>query len=487
MRPASRSLNLSNAVAVACYEAWQQLAFGWAAGSAPFAGLDPAAGLTRVRHRSSAQTGVRPGRRGSLPRCRYRQRGNVSAQHYSTELGHLPIDKTGAGLLFRIISQRYIRGSIANHHQSRLQALARGLQPRRYPDLGRPRPATPPRRDCDPGRKELPYEGRGRPLSPAASASPSLRSSSHLQLQTRRSTTSSRRPQRQRAGIGHMPVRSPAMSTISQYSDPTRYVLEENAMRLSIEAAPAFAALAFFLLASGAAEARTTADQVVDDATLKAFVDGGGGGNRGDHGHQRRSKAQGEAENGGRLEGRIDVPHPVSQERGPVHPRERPLGGKTRTCATSWDDNGFRVVEELLAAAARGGGFVRYHDGEPKTAYAVEIHLRDHRKTICACRRLLAGRLPCPDPYRGSAQTRRHRIAGRGPRDPNRLRRGSGAGVPRRRPVRRLQRPRRGQKRLPGRRRRLEIGLRLLVGRERWRRHLFFTQPSPFAKARRRT
>ena len=36
------------------------------------------------------------------------------------------------------------------------------------------------------------------------------------------------------------------------------------------------------------------------------------------------------------------------------------------------DDNGFRVVEALLAAGARGGDFVRYHDGEPKTAYAVE-------------------------------------------------------------------------------------------------------------------
>ena len=35
------------------------------------------------------------------------------------------------------------------------------------------------------------------------------------------------------------------------------------------------------------------------------------------------------------------------------------------------DDNGLKVVEELLAAAAQGGGFVRYHDGEPKTAYAV--------------------------------------------------------------------------------------------------------------------
>ena len=35
------------------------------------------------------------------------------------------------------------------------------------------------------------------------------------------------------------------------------------------------------------------------------------------------------------------------------------------------DDNGLKVVEELLAAAARGGDFVRYHDGEPETAYAV--------------------------------------------------------------------------------------------------------------------
>ena len=45
-------------------------------------------------------------------------------------------------------------------------------------------------------------------------------------------------------------------------------------MRLNIRCSAAFVALASFLLASGVAGARTTADQVVDDATLKAFVDG---------------------------------------------------------------------------------------------------------------------------------------------------------------------------------------------------------------------
>ena len=35
------------------------------------------------------------------------------------------------------------------------------------------------------------------------------------------------------------------------------------------------------------------------------------------------------------------------------------------------DERGTRVVEELFAAAARGGGFVEYYDDGPKTAYAV--------------------------------------------------------------------------------------------------------------------
>ena len=36
------------------------------------------------------------------------------------------------------------------------------------------------------------------------------------------------------------------------------------------------------------------------------------------------------------------------------------------------DERGTRVVEELFAAAAQGGGFVEYYDDGPQTAYAVE-------------------------------------------------------------------------------------------------------------------
>ena len=45
-------------------------------------------------------------------------------------------------------------------------------------------------------------------------------------------------------------------------------------MRLNLKAAPALAVLALVMLASGAAGAEPTADQVMDDETLKAFVEG---------------------------------------------------------------------------------------------------------------------------------------------------------------------------------------------------------------------
>ena len=65
------------------------------------------------------------------------------------ELGCLPIDKTGADLLFQIISQRYERGSIA---------ITTNRVYKHWPEifnydvtltLSRPRPAPPPCRDRD--------------------------------------------------------------------------------------------------------------------------------------------------------------------------------------------------------------------------------------------------------------------------------------------------------------------------------------------------
>ena len=53
-----------------------------------------------------------------------------------------------------------------------------------------------------------------------------------------------------------------------------------------------------------------------------------------------------------------------------IHGNDRDAESKNLIGAE--DERGIRVVEELFAAAARGGGFVEYYDGGPQTAYAVE-------------------------------------------------------------------------------------------------------------------
>ena len=64
------------------------------------------------------------------------------------ELGYLPIDKSRRRPAVPD-HQPTIRTRLPrNHHQSRVQALARDLQPRCDPDLRRPRPPAPPCRDC---------------------------------------------------------------------------------------------------------------------------------------------------------------------------------------------------------------------------------------------------------------------------------------------------------------------------------------------------
>ena len=142
-------------------------------------------------------------------------------------------------------------------------------------------------------------------------------------------------------------------------------------MRLNIKAAPAFAALALFLLASGAAGARTTAGEVVDDATLKAFVEGAAA----------EIAAITDVAVGGQLRDRFRTDPDwnsgsiflilFTQSGNPfIHGNDR--DAENRDLSGVEDDNGFKVVEALLTAAAGGGGFVRYQDGEQKTAYAVE-------------------------------------------------------------------------------------------------------------------
>ena len=147
-------------------------------------------------------------------------------------------------------------------------------------------------------------------------------------------------------------------------------------MRPNRKGALALAVLALVMLASGAAWAQTTDDrvtagQVVDDETLKAFVEGAAA----------EIAAITDVAVGGRLRDRFRADPDwnagsmflilFTQSGNPfIHGNDQ--SAENRDLIDVEDDNGFRVVEALLAAGARGGDFVRYHDGEPKTAYAVE-------------------------------------------------------------------------------------------------------------------
>ena len=141
-------------------------------------------------------------------------------------------------------------------------------------------------------------------------------------------------------------------------------------MRLNRKGPLALAVLALVVLASGAAEAKTTAGQVKDDATLEAFVLGA----------KAEIEAITDVNEGARLRERLRTEG--DWKSGSMFliiflPTGEPfIHGNDRTAESKnllgvEDDNGLKVVEELLAAAARGGGIVKYHDGEPKTAYAV--------------------------------------------------------------------------------------------------------------------
>ena len=142
-------------------------------------------------------------------------------------------------------------------------------------------------------------------------------------------------------------------------------------MRLNRTVAPALAALALIILASGAAGAETTAAQVKDDASLKAFVEG--------------AKADIEAitdmNEGAKLRERLRTEGDwksgsmflvIFLKSGEPFIHGNDQTAESKNLLGVEDERGTKVVEALFAAAAAGGGFVEYHDGGPKTAYAVE-------------------------------------------------------------------------------------------------------------------
>ena len=141
-------------------------------------------------------------------------------------------------------------------------------------------------------------------------------------------------------------------------------------MRLNHKGALALAVLALVMSARGAAEDRVTAAEVVDRATLKAFVEGA----------KAEFEAITEVDEGAKLRDRLRQEGPLKsgsmflimflQSGEPfIHGNDR--SAESKNLIDVEDDNGKKVVQELLAAGNRGGDFVEYHDGEPKTAYAV--------------------------------------------------------------------------------------------------------------------
>ena len=142
-------------------------------------------------------------------------------------------------------------------------------------------------------------------------------------------------------------------------------------MRANLTVPAVIAVLTVVLLVVGGnAWAATTAAQVKDDESLKAFVEGVKSEievitdpNR-VAGLTSKLRSEGDWKSGSMyLVIFLKSGEPF------MHGGDQTAEGKNLLDIE--DERGTRVVEELFAAAARGGGFVKYHDGGPKTAYAV--------------------------------------------------------------------------------------------------------------------
>ena len=120
-----------------------------------------------------------------------------------------------------------------------------------------------------------------------------------------------------------------------------------------------------------AAMGKVTAAQVTDAESLEAFVLG--------------AKADIEAitvvDEAGKLRGELKIEGRwksgstfliIFLQNGDVFMHGNDRDAESKNLLGVEDERGTRVVEELFAAAAQGGGFVEYYDDGPKTAYAVE-------------------------------------------------------------------------------------------------------------------
>ena len=133
----------------------------------------------------------------------------------------------------------------------------------------------------------------------------------------------------------------------------------------------AVAVVALGMFTCTAAQARTTAGEVKDPESLKAFVEGA----------KAYIESITEMNEGAKLRQRLRTEGDwksgstflvVFLKSGEpfIHGNDR--SAESKNLLGVEDERGTKVVRKLFAAAAGGGGFVQYHDKGPKTAYAVE-------------------------------------------------------------------------------------------------------------------
>ena len=142
-------------------------------------------------------------------------------------------------------------------------------------------------------------------------------------------------------------------------------------MRPNLTRVTVLAVLALIMLASGAARAQVDAVQVTDSESLKAFVLGA----------KAHIEAITDMNEGAKLRETLRTEGEwksgsmfliIFLKNGDAFIHGNDRDAESKNLLGVEDERGIRVVEEFFASAARGGGFVEYHDGGPKTAYAVE-------------------------------------------------------------------------------------------------------------------
>lgn len=116
---------------------------------------------------------------------------------------------------------------------------------------------------------------------------------------------------------------------------------------------------------------RITADQVTDPESLKAFVLAA---------HAEIQRITTTLDDAAKLKQWVKTEGDwksgstfliIFAANGNVYAHGNDRAAEDRSLIDIEDERGTKVVEELLAAAAQGGGFVEYYDDGPKTAYAV--------------------------------------------------------------------------------------------------------------------